>query len=329
MKRIVSIVLCIMFASKIMSQTAEIMEIQLLSPPENNINFGHGDKNTAIVAIHYYENSQSDIDAIDSTLVNTVANGIKTALEESPMFENADIPVYNLYSDTSMINIDMPKNELDAIAEQAGVGTVIAIEFLDIKAGYVFGRSKKTALFTNVDFTTKINIYDVISGEKIMKFTGKDNVVISATNTDEGFIPAPNAEDARSITAEMVGVDFAKRITPTWETVERLVFFDSYSDNSNKKLQGAYNAATKEHNWASAAQQWIDAISESSTKLRRTQIMYNIALSCEMLQQFDLSLKWLEQAKSLRTRISDTIDEYAEIIKQRIADKKKLDDIFS
>ena len=336
MKRIVNIILCAMFATKIMSQTAEIVEIQLLSPPENKVNFGHGDKNAAIVAIHYY-NVHSETAALDSVLINTIANGIKETLEDSPMFENIDIPVYNLYSDVSMIDAGMPQDELDAIAEQTEAKAVIAIEFVDIKANHVFGKSRQSLfsksqevpMLTNVDFVAKINIYDVSTGEKIMKFNGKDNVIIPASYNDDGsFTPAPKLEDARTITAEMIGVDFAKRITPTWETAERLIFFDSYFDKSNNNLSRAYNTAVKENDWSSAAQYWANALNENDTKLRQAQVMYNLALACEMLEKFDLSLKWLEQAKTLRTRINESIDEYVNIIKQRITDKEKLDAIF-
>ena len=336
MKRIISIMLCAMFAANLMSQTAEVVEIQLLSPPENKIDFGQGDKNAAIVAIHYY-NIESETPTLDSILINTIADGIKETLEDSPMFENADIHIFNLYSDVSMIDADMPHEELDAIAEQTGVNVVIAIEFVDIKAEHIFGKLKQTIfgksqpvpMLTNVNFVTKINVYDVGTGEKIMKFTGKDNVIIPAVYSDDGgFIPAPQIEDARKITAEMIGVDFAKRLTPTWETVERLIFFDSYSDRYNSNLSKAYNVATKEQDWSSAAQYWADALNESSARLRQAQIMYNLALACEMLEKFDLALKWLEQAKTLRTRINESIDEYVIVINQRIADKEKLDAIF-
>jgi hypothetical protein len=335
MKRIVNIILCAMFATNIMSQTAEVVEIQLLSPPENKVNFGDADKGVAIVAIHYY-NMQSENISLDSMLINTVADGIKEKFEDSPMFENINIPVYNLYSDESMLNADMPLEELNAIAEQTGVNAVIAIEFVDIQANYVYGNSKQTLfskaqqvpLLTNIDFVAKINIYDVRTGEKIMKFTGKDNVVIPSYSDEGNLIPALKIDDARKITAEMIGVDFAKRITPTWETAERMIFFDSYFDKSNNDLNRAYNAATKENDWSSAAQHWTNALNENSTKLRQAQTMYNLALACEMLEKFDLALKWLEHAKTLRTRIYESIDEYMNIIKQRIADKEKLDAMF-
>ena len=336
MKRIVSIMLCAMLAAKIMSQTVEIVEIQLLSPPENKVNFGNDDKNAAIVAIHYYEGRGSETFALDSTIINTVANGIKETLEASPMFENADIPIFNLYSDASMIDTDMPIEELDIIAEQTGVVAVIAIEFVDITANYVYGKSKQSIfgkpqdvpMLTNVDFVVKINIYDVGTGKKIMKFTGMDNVIIPSSVSEDDRITAPKIEDARRLTAEMIGVDFAKRITPTWETVERLVFFDSYFDRSNNNLVRAYNAAVKDADWSTAAQYWTNALGDSSTKLRQAQVMYNIALSCEMLEKFDLALRWLEQAKTLRTRINESIDEYITVIQQRITDKEKLDAIF-
>ena len=336
MKRIVSIILCIMFAAEIMSQTAEVVEIQLLSPPEHRVNFGQSDKGIAIVAIHY-DNIESETPAIDSILINTIADGIRETLEDAPIFESVPIFVYNLYSDAAMIDADMPQEELDAIAEQTGVSAVIAIEFVDIKANYMYGKTQRSLftkseqipMLTNVEFVAKINIYDAYTGEKVVKYPGKDNVLIPSSVTDNGsFIPAPKIEDARKITAEMIGIDFAKRITPTWETVKRLLFYDSYSERLTSNTSKAYNAAVKENDWATAAQFWSTALNESSAKLRQAQIMYNLALSCEMLEKFNLALKWLEQAKALRTRINESIDEYADIIKQRIVDKEKLDTIF-
>jgi hypothetical protein len=333
MKRIASLVLCAICATSMLAQNAEIVEIQLLSPPEKKVNFGGSDKNTAVVAIHYYENAErqkSEIFALDSIIVNAVANGIKETLEESPVFEYAEIPVYNIYSDTAMINEDMPASELEIIAEQSDAQIVIAVEFIDINAQYIFEQSKRRPLVTNVNFSTRINAYDVNTKGKVMTYTGKDNVMIPASYDDDGnYIPAPRIEDARRVTAEMIGRDFAKRITPTWETAERLVFYDSYYDRRNSNLSRAYNSAIKENNWVNAVQYWTDAIEENSTKSKQAQIMYNIAVSCEMLENFDLAIKWLEKAKMLRTRIDDSIDEYVDILKQRIADKEKLDEFFN
>ncbi|MDR0421069.1 MAG: tetratricopeptide repeat protein [Prevotellaceae bacterium] len=333
MKRTISLILCAICTTVILAQTAEIVEIQLLSPPENTVNFGESDKNAAIVAIHYYENEknqQSEIFTLDSILVNVVANGIKETLTESPIFEYTDIPVFNIYSDTAMIDEDVSKSELDIISEQTGAKIVIAVEFIDISAQYIFEKSKQRPLVTNIDFVVKINAYDVNTGDKVAKYMGKDNVMIPASYDDNGnYTPAPRIEDARRITAEMIGRDFAKRIAPTWETAERLVFYDAYYDKRNSKLNTAYNAAIKENNWVNALKYWTDAIEESSTKSKQAQIMYNIAVSCEMLENFDLAIKWLEKAKALRTRIGDNIDDYVNILKQRIADKKILDEFFN
>jgi tetratricopeptide (TPR) repeat protein len=311
------------------AQTAEIIEIQLLSPPEEKINFGETDKNAAIVAIHYSEKEKSEASVLDSILVNNVADGIKETLESSPVFEYSDIPVFNIYSDTTMIGKDMPKDELDIIAEQTGTKIVIAVEFIDINAHYVFEKAKQRPLVTNVNFIVKINAYDVETGDKAIKYTGKDNIMIPASYDEDGtYIPAPKIEDARRVTAEMIGRDFAKRIIPSWETAERLVFYDSYYDSRNSKPGKAYNAAVKEHNWANAAQYWTEALDESRTKSKRAQMMYNIALSCEMLENFNLAIKWLEKAKELHTKIDENADEYINILKQRISDKEQLDEYF-
>ncbi|MDR2292191.1 MAG: DUF6340 family protein [Prevotellaceae bacterium] len=332
MKRTVIIMLCAICATNTFAQTAEIVEIQLLSPPEEKVNFGGNDKNAAIAAIHYYENEEgkkSELFTVDSILINTVANGIKETLESSPIFEYADIPVFNIYSDTAMMNEDMPKEELDIIAEQTGAKAVIVVEFIDINAQYIFEKSKKRPLVTNVNFTVKINAYDVATGNKAMKYTGKDNIMIPASYDEDGtYVPPPKLEAARRITAEMIGQDFAKRIIPTWETAERLIFYDSYYDNTSSKLRKAYDAATKEQNWSNAAQYWTDALEESKTKSRQAQIIYNIALSCEMLENFNLAIKWLEKARELNTKIDESIDEYINILKQRIEDKEKLDEYF-
>ncbi|MDR3227582.1 MAG: DUF6340 family protein [Prevotellaceae bacterium] len=332
MKSIASFILCTICTTMMLAQTAEIVEIQLLSPPETKINFGEGDKNVAIVAIHYYqnaENKKSETHTLDSILVNTVANGIKEIFEESPVFEYSNIAVYNIYSDTTMMDEDMPKEELDMISEQSGAKVVIAIEFVNISANYLLERTKQRPMLTNVDFVAKINAYDVYTGNKVMQHTSKDNVVIPAYREEDGtFIPAPKIEDARQITAEMIGKDFAKRITPTWETAERLIFYDSYYDRRNTNLTKAYNAAMNEQDWTNAAMYWTEAISEDISRLKQSQIMYNIALSCEMLEKFELAVKWLEKAKELGTSIDDSIDDYANILKQRIEDKEKLDDIF-
>jgi hypothetical protein len=332
MKRIVIFILCAFCTTITFAQTAEIIEIQLLSMPENKVDFGENDKNAAIAAIHYYENEdgkKSETFILDSILINTVANGIKETLESSPVFEYADIPVFNIYSDTSMIDKDMPKDELNIISEQTGAKIIVAIEFTDISAQYIFEKSKQRPLVTSVNFVVKINAYDAETGNKEMKYIGKDNVMIPASYDGDGtYIPAPKIEDARRITAEMIGRDFAKRIIPTWETAERLMFYDSYYDNNNSRLGKAYNAAMKEHDWSTAAKYWTEAIEESRTKSRQAQIMYNIALSCEMLENFNLAIKWLEKAKTLNTKIDENIDEYINILKQRIEDKEKLDEYF-
>jgi len=331
MKHIATIILFALCATKMFAQNAEVIEIQSLSPPETILNFGTGDKNIAIVAIHYSQNAKTQTSEqlfiLDSLIVNAIANNIKERLEESPIFENFDIPVYNLYSDSAMIGEKMQKEELVAISEQSGAKIVVAIEFVDIKSNYIIEKDKKP-LVTNVDFNVLINAYDVETGDNVSEYTRKSNIMIPAFYDDDGtYIAPPQREDARRITAETIGRDYARQISPTWETVERIIFYDSYYDGKNSNFGKGYNSAVNQEDWATAADYWTDALVENMTKLKKAQAMYNIAVACEMLEKTDLSLRWLEKAKDLKTRINDNVVEYENILKQRIEDKEKLDKV--
>jgi len=323
MKHIATIILFALCATKMFAQRAEIVEIQLLLPPETVIDFGTDDKNIAIVAVHYQRNASTHTTEellLDSLLVNAIANGIKERLGNSPIFEDFDIPIYNLYSDTTMIGSGMPKEELDAISEQSGAKIVAAIE-------YVYLKSDTNKIWEIVSFYVTINTYDVQTGANVKRYTRK-NYIRFFKDYDEikFYLAKPDSDGLRRRRAKAIGRDYAKRIAPTWEIAKRMIFCDRKNSNFKK----AYKSAIEEQDWETAVEYWTDALSDEKIKdLKKAQAMYNLALACEMLENFDLSLKWLEKAKDLKTKINNSVEEYEIVLKLRIKDKEKLDEIFN
>ena len=328
MKHIATIILFVLYATEIFAQRAEILEIQSLSLPETIIDFGD-DPNIAIVAIHYQKNvniHKADELFLDSLLVNAIANGIKEGLENSPLFEDFDVPIYNIYGDVTMIDIGMQKDELDAIYEQSRANVVVAIEYLYIKYDTITSiRSEKK--WINASFYVAINTYDVKIGTNVKEYKSKSNLIFLAGYDEiKSYRASPKVEGLKRRGVRIMGYDYAKRIVPIWETAKRMIFCDRKNDNFSK----AYKSAIEEQDWATAAEHWTDVLFSEKTKdSKKAQAMYNLALAYEMLENFDLSLKWLGNAKKMKTRINESIREYENILKLRIGDREILDEIFN
>lgn len=132
----------------------------------------------------------------------------------------------------------------------------------------------------------------------------------------------PPRETALKIASQMVGENYAKRFSASWQTATRMYAVPPLPDFSD----AAYNV--EQGKWDNAIRLWEKYASNKNGKLAIS-ARFNLALAYEMKDDFDTASRWLEAALSLATQYRSKEDlkmilDYRKILQKRKNDVKKL-----
>ncbi len=299
-----------------------VVDVQSLNPSMSSVDLK--DKKVAIVGNLYYADALAGKAGgylFDSTLVASATLAIKDGLEQSPMFDGLSVPVYYTYSsDTGMIAKPMSNADADSLGKQMDADVLISVEYINVEgqsAGY-YG-SEFTSSY-QMYYQALFRLYD-LKKDAIVPFhmRSKSPEIFNYQNSD-GSLIAVTLEDAKAMLADNIGRQYALRLAPYWENVQRVYYVGP--DDSNRYL-GRADALVQNERWADALQLWEKALS-SGNKNTKAMAAFNMALGCEMLGDLDLAKKWLEYCKKLDAKVNP--DSYMRVITKRIDDKKVLDE---
>lgn len=112
------------------------------------------------------------------------------------------------------------------------------------------------------------------------------------------------------------GEKFARMLSPSWMPVKRYVFVSPWL-----KFGTAYKYLVQ-GDYQSAAEIWSE-IANSRNRFFAARASYNMALACELADQYDLALEWIKSAKG--NRIKARVDEYEQLLHERQKSKLILD----
>ena len=151
---------------------------------------------------------------------------------------------------------------------------------------------------------------DTMEHTNVLPLSGAGN------NYREAFANLPDIKDAISDLAYQTGQHHAYHIFPIWDNVARIYFINSM----DQKMKDAELLA-KKNQWMEAAAVWRK-IALSKNKKKAARAAFNMALASEINDKLDLAESWLK--RSLALYDSPITRNYLEIIKERIADYKKM-----
>ncbi len=258
---------------------------------------------------------------VDSIRVGNVAIGVAEKIEADKSLEKGDVGVYfipkqefdavfdvttNLPTDT--LNPDMYNVDTDYMQQlmiKSGAHVFVFVE--NLRYGqYSTQKSPVYGDYDNVNvlipYSVDMGVYDAISDKMLLWKQERDTVYLQtlssvvAQGKTGGVITSYLPQMSRKI-----GTKLGSYLSPQWETRERMLI----SFEGDSSWEAAYLLA-QEFKWNEAIEKWMK-LSVSENPKKAAYAAFNIAVGCEMLEQFDLARKWVDVSLK-KYRFQEAID---------------------
>jgi hypothetical protein len=297
--------------------SVRLVRMEILSPAKNPVQYT--DKTFAIFnalhVAHEYENGKVDY-VTDSVMVNLLAEGAKEELEKSPLFDEYDIPIFNL---TLFCNDSCPElydaAYMASLSEQSQASLLLIIDDATTNLQQNNGAGKSVFRIT---YSALYRFYDVEQQRYIA-----NRLLHDSLDFVNPLLRDLTAEDMQGIWRDVIrdaGSQALEATTPKWQTGYRYYYLPFVLSQGDWESASYYADAG---NWPEAMKIW-GRVAESSTGKKAAYAAFNMALGAEMLTEYELALEWLALADE-SARLTETND-YRQRIRQRIADKEKLNE---
>ena len=301
------------------SPYVDIVKVDVLNPSISTFSFAN--KKVAIVG-NLYEIDKGKY-LYDSTLVAKATQGVKAALEQSPAFENYEIPIYYTYtSDTSLVTKTMPLADINSLAKDIDADIFIYVDFI-LAVGKSTNNTGGGDVEHMVQYGGLFRVYQAGEEKSYSPYFFKNEeaepVVVYG---DTGLPVMSSLEDVKAGLAYRLGENYALLIAPYWEAVERVYYVYPDDENGNLKMGDRY---AQRGDWVKAMESWNKTVTASAKKMQVAMAAFNMAVGCEMMGDLELAQSWLAYCKKLQnSKINPT--PYMQTIAGRIQDKKMLDE---
>lgn len=263
--------------------------------------------------------------AVDSVASFEATNALLNLLQTSPWFSGLSFSKQTYYrNDSSKVVLPLAWQIIDSLSNTNDCQTIISLEYLKVRPYFdTFpiwrGDYKEYYGFIKVSSYAYWRIYNVGS-KKIELGQLLTDTLIWEKNDWTDVTPGnqlPGVFEACAYAGADAGERFAQLIAPQWQKDSRTIYVTS----ANKDMNRAYQLAMQ-GNWLDAASFW-HKLSSSNDKKLAAQAAFNMALANEMLGKFDVSIEWLDFAKSKYPHLK-FLNEYGEVLKQRVSNNSSL-----
>jgi tetratricopeptide (TPR) repeat protein len=295
-------------------------KVQTLNPPARIINLPDT-ANIAVAAALHSDYLPDNAKFFDSLAMTGIAMAIKNNLEKSPKYNSSYIfPVYTINAGETGLT---KENILD-IKESSDADYLIAVE--EFKTSFHQQRVR-TARTNCVRIVTPhrlvVKIYDIDKLTVIDERTIVDTVTFQidayAWETEDELIERlPDDKASVAYLIKELSKSYVEEITPFWKEETR--FF--YIDNNLTKAEYYIDNG----DWAKAMEIWQKYVNDANSDLAAISC-FNMAVGCEMLGEFELALKWMDNIK--RKNANYYWEEYKKTLEKRIAEKAIIDKIMN
>lgn len=236
----------------------------------------------------------------DSLLICNAGIGLAEKLEKDRGLLSGEIPVYCVPQaefkglGDDHFTSDPDREYMHGILDQTGADILIFVDNLSfenfVNRSYGLAGEDYAIGYALLPFTIDMHIYD----------TGTDRLLYSKFETDTVYLQMPESSGQdlsyyKGMTvkylpevSKKIGEKLASYLTPQWETQERMLITYEGERNWNE----AYDLA-QEFKWKEAIDSWMP-LTRSENPKKAAFAAYNIAVGCEMLEQFDLAEKWIQ-----------------------------------
>jgi hypothetical protein len=294
-------------------------KVQTLTPPKRIINLP-STANIAITAALQGDYLPNDEKSFDSLTVTSIAMAIKNNMEKSPKYSSYIFPVYTINMGENGLNED----DISDIKENSNANYLISVEkFQSSVTRQRVKMSRDNCVRIIVPHSSAIKIYDIDKNEVIDERLINDTLTIQMDayaweTEDEITKRLPEDGTAVSMVIKEMAKAYVEEIVPFWKEETRFYYI---ADNTAKAEEYIYN-----EEWAKAMGVWMKYVNDENRELAAISC-FNMAVGCEMLGEYELALKWMENVK----KKDDTYywTEYKELLEKRIEEKAILDRIMN
>ena len=257
----------------------------------------------------------------DSIRCGNVAVGLAEKIEKDRGLAGGDVAVYSVPK-IEFRGFPSKMNDEVAAVDTAYLSQLLlnsgahVMFFVDnLRFGqYSIQHSVTTSEYDNlnvvVPYFVDFNVYDAISDKLLYKQEVKDSIYMQmvSSSVSDGNVGGVIAGYLPEISGK-IGEKLGSYVSTQWDTQERMLI--SYEDDS--KWETPY-LLSQDFKWKEAVELWMN-LTESENPKKAAFAAYNIAVGCEMMEQFQLARKWLEfSMKKYRFREAIMMYEY---IKER------------
>jgi tetratricopeptide (TPR) repeat protein len=286
-------------------------------PPARIINLPDT-ANIAIVASLPVEMEEGAKNSLDSLIITSVAMSIKKNMEASPKYHSYIFPVYTVEAGEN----GLTKEQVLDIKESSNANYLISVEhFKSNSFKKRIRTSNENCIRIVVPHTSVIKIYDVdrlaVIDERVINDTLSLQVNADAWETETELIHRlPDDKTAVLLIVKEMAKVYVEEIVPFWKEENRYYYLDSHIERAKIYIDN--------EDWSKAMNIWSQYVNDENKALAAISC-FNMALGCEMLGEYDLALKWIDNVK--RKDEAYYWGEYKKLLDRRIAEKAILDSI--
>ncbi len=236
----------------------------------------------------------------DSMRVANVAIGFAEQLESDRQVDIGSVPVYSIKTEEYMISDDgglVPdKDYISSLYADTGSEVMFfinKIQFLQYSVERMSEYSGYDGYNVSLPYVVGLDIFDCRGPEKLYGSVESDTLYLFVdSSVSENNVGGAVAKRLPYI-SKIIGAELAKSLSPQWVTQNRMLI--SYETGS--EWEDAYMLA-EEFQWKEAIDKWMQFAGAKDSK-KAAFAAYNIAVGCEMLEQFELALKWIDYSIEL------------------------------
>jgi hypothetical protein len=271
----------------------------------------------AVLNVDYLSDTEKSLDSLAKT---GIALAIKNNLEKSPKYSSYIFPVYTINSEEKRLTAE----NIPDVKESSDANYLIAIE----EFKFSFHKQRvKTARNNCVRIVTPhslvIKIYNIDNLTIIDERTIIDTLTFQVDSyawetEDELMERLPDDKAAVAYLIKELAKSYAEEISPFWKEETRYYYI---ADNL---VRAEYHI--DDGDWSKAMDIWLQYVNDSNTELAAISC-FNMAVGCEMVGEFELALKWMDNVK--RKNANYYWEGYKKLLEKRIEEKAIIDRIMN
>ena len=258
----------------------------------------------------------------DSLAIKTCLDSLSAKLVEQNQFDKVEILPANTFPVVRVKEIRPAKSEwYKVISEKTGADVLI---LLDMFSCFYGQDDVSSTPVVNVITSNIWSIYNASDQKIINRFTQVDTLYWDGMDENGQYkkLKIPDKKNAISLSAGVIGENYARHILPSWAKVDR-----NFMQNNDAELRKATKLAGNGR-WDEAVAIW-QAYSEKKGKRNKIIALYNLALASEMNGDVDHAVELTDRAAKASTGLfmspeNEAVRKYSAVLYQRKNEINKL-----